>query len=102
MMCRLAGFPQLTAFDAAGRRVPITLTQQGAAVVRHAGLAATSTLDPNQSAGFAATYTRRRAARIAVGAQVELPGVARRFRFAVGIPHEPFAPCQGAVGVGNL
>lgn len=102
VMCRLAGFPWLALFDAAGRRVPITLTRLGAAIVRHQGLAATSVLDPGQSAGFPATFSRCRGARVAVQAQVKLPGVARRFRLAVGTPRQPFAPCHGAIGVGNL
>lgn len=102
VMCGLAGFPHLTVVDAAGRRVPVALTDLGAAIVRHQGLAATSVLDPGQSAGFAATYTRCRGARVAVQAQVELPGVARRFQLAIGTPREPFAPCHGSVGVGNL
>jgi hypothetical protein len=102
VMCRLAGFPRLAVFDAAGRRVRITLADLGAASVRHEGLAAVSVLDPSQSAGFAATYTRCRGARVAVQAQVQLPGVVRRFRFALGTPHHPFAPCHGAVGVSNL
>lgn len=102
VMCRLAGFAHLTAFDAAGRRLPLTLTHLGAAIVRRERLATTSILDPSQSARFAATYTRCRGARAAVQAQVRLPGVARRFRLASGTAHQPFAPCGGAVGVGNL
>jgi hypothetical protein len=102
VMCRLSGFPRLAVFDVAGRRVPITLSHLGAAIVRRQGLGATSVLDPGQSAGFGATYTRCRDARAAVQAQVQLPGVARRFRLSIGTPHQPFAPCRGAVGVGNL
>jgi Protein of unknown function (DUF4232) len=102
VMCRLAGFPTLTVFDAAGRRVPITVTHQGAAIVGHPGRAATSVLDPQQSAGFVATYTRCRGAHVAVTAQVELPRVTGRFRLAIGSRHEPFAACRGRVVVGNL
>ncbi len=102
VMCRLAGFPRLTVSDASGRRVPLSLTRLGAATVRHEGLAATSILDPGQSAGFGATYTRCRGARAAVHAEVELPGVGRRFRFTVGTSRQPFAPCRGAVGIGNI
>jgi Protein of unknown function (DUF4232) len=102
VMCRLAGFPRLAVFDATGRRVPITLTHLGAAIVAHQGLAATAVLDPRQSAGFGAIYTRCRGARVAVQAEVELPGIARRFRLAIGTAHEPFAPCHGRVGVGNI
>jgi hypothetical protein len=102
VMCRLAGFPRLTVFDATGRRVPLTVTHLGAAIVRHQGLAATSVLDPGQSAGFGASYTRCRTAPVAVRAEVELPGVARRFRLAIGTSRQAFAPCRGAVGVGNI
>jgi Protein of unknown function (DUF4232) len=102
VICRLAGFPRLTVSDATGRRVPLSLTRLGAASVHHEGLAATSILDPGQSAGFGATYTRCRGARAAVHAEVELPGVARRFRFTVGTSRQPFAPCRGAVGIGNI
>ena len=56
-------------------------------------------LDPSQPAGFAATYTRCRGARVAVQARVGLRGVARRFRLAVGAAHKPFAPCRGAIAV---
>jgi len=101
VMCRLAGFPRLTLIDATGRRVSLTVTHLGAAIVHHEGLTATSILDPGQSAGFGATYTRCRGARVAVRAQVALPG-SRWFRFSVGTSHEPVAPCRGAVGVGNL
>jgi hypothetical protein len=100
VMCRLAGFPRLTGFSAAGRRVPLTVTHLGAASVRHEGLAAV--LDPGQAAGFGASYTRCRGAPVAVRAEVQLPGVARRFRLAIGTSRQPFAPCRGAVGVGNL
>jgi hypothetical protein len=102
VMCRLAGFPRLSVFSAAGRRVPLTVTHLGAASVRHEGLAAAAVLDPGQSAEFGASYTRCRGATVAVHAEVELPGVARRFRFTVGTSRQPFAPCRGAVGVGNL
>ena len=102
VMCRLFGFPRLVLFDAAGRRVPITLSDQGAAVVRREGLAANSVLDPNQSAGFGASYTECAGARVAVRAQVTLPRVVRSFWLAVGNRRRPFAPCHGAVGVGNL
>jgi Domain of unknown function (DUF4232) len=102
LMCRLAGFPRLTAFDAAGRRVPIAATDLGAAIVAHQGLAATSVLDPGQAAGFAASYSRCPGAPAAVAAEVMLPGVARRFRLAMGTAREPFAPCHGQVGLGNL
>jgi hypothetical protein len=102
VMCRLAGFPRLTVFSAAGRRVRLTVTNLGAAIVRHQGLSAASVLDPGQSAGFGASYTRCRTAPVAVRAEVELPGVARRFRLTVGTSRHPFAPCRGAVGVGNI
>ncbi len=96
------------------RRLPLVmLVLAGAAVAAGAGLgpgrsaqvagsAATSVLDPGQSTGFAATYARGAHARVAVQAQVQLPGVARRFRLRVGTSHQPFAPCRGAVGLGNL
>jgi hypothetical protein len=102
VMCRLAGFPRLTVSDASGRRVRLSLTRLGAATVHREGLAATALLDPGQSAGFGATYTRCRGARAAVHAVVALPGVARRFRFTVGTSRQPFAPCRGAVGIGNV
>ncbi|HEY1711557.1 MAG TPA: DUF4232 domain-containing protein [Solirubrobacteraceae bacterium] len=102
VMCRLAGFPHLTVSDASGQRVPLSLTRLGAATVHHEGLATTSILDPGQSAGFGATYTRCRSARAVVHAEVVLPGVARRFRFTVGTSRQPFAPCRGAVGIGNV
>jgi Domain of unknown function (DUF4232) len=101
-MCRLAGFPSLVLLDAAGHRLPITLTHPGAAIVRHEGIAATAALDPGQSASFGATYMRCRGARAATQVQVRIPGVPRQFTIAVGTPEEPFAPCHGAVGVGSL
>lgn len=102
VMCRLSGFPRLALFDAAGHRLPITLTDDGASIVRREGLAANSVLDPDQSAGFGATYTVCAGARIAVRAQLTLPGVARRFTLVVGNRQNPLAPCHGAIGVGNL
>jgi len=102
VMCRLAGFPRLAVFDAAGRRLALTVRHLGAASIRREGLSAASILDPGQSAGFAATYSLCRAAPHAVSAQVRLPGVARRFRFAVGTARQPVAVCRGTVGVGNL
>jgi hypothetical protein len=102
VMCRLSGFPRLELFDAAGRRLPITVTDQGASSVRREGPAATSVLDPDQSAGFGAGYTACRGARAAVRAQITLPGVARRFSLPVGSGRRSFAPCHGAIGVGNV
>jgi hypothetical protein len=102
VMCRLSGFPRLVLFTSAGRRLPITLTDQDASSVRREGLEATSVLDPDQSAGFSASYTECSGARVAVRAQVTLPGVAGRFRLTVGTRRKPVAPCSGAVGVGNL
>jgi hypothetical protein len=100
--CRLSGFPRLALFDAAGRKLPIALTDQGASIVRREGVGATSVLDPDQSAGFGATYTVCRDAPVAVRAQVMIPGVESRFTLTAGNRRHPFAPCHHAVGVGNL
>jgi len=102
VMCGLSGFPHLALFDAAGRRLPIALTDQGASSVRHEGLLGTSVLDPDQSAGFGATYTACADAPVAVRAQVTIPRVGHRFTLTVGNRREPFAPCHDAVAVGNL
>jgi Protein of unknown function (DUF4232) len=102
VVCHLSGFPRLAFFSSAGRRLPITITDQDASTVRRAGLEATSVLDPNQSADFGASYAECSGARVAVRAQVALPGVARRFRLTVGTRRKPVTPCHGAVGVGNL
>jgi hypothetical protein len=102
VMCRLAGFPHLTAFDAAQRRIPLRHTNLGARIVRQEGVTAVSVLDPGQAASFPVTYVRCPGAPVVTSAQVVLPGVARRFRFAVGSARDPFAPCHGRVGVGNL
>ncbi len=101
-MCRLSGFPRLALYDATGNRLAITLTNLGASSVRAQGITADSILDPDQSAGFAATYTRCRGARVAVHAQITLPGVVKRFNLPVDSQGEPLAPCQGAIGVSNL
>ena len=93
-MCRLSGFPRLVLFASSGRRLPITLAAQGARIG--------SVLDPAQSTGFGASYTECSGARVAVRAQVTLPGVARRFGLALGSRRKPFAPCHGKVAVGNL
>jgi hypothetical protein len=102
VMCRLAGFPRLGLFDSAGRRLPIAVSDDGAAIVRRQGIGADSVLDPEQSAGFGVTYIRCRGARVAVRATVTLPGLARRFTLPLGSPAKPVAPCHSAVGVGNV
>lgn len=102
VVCRLSGFPRLVLFDAAGRRLSTTITDEGTSSVRGEGLLATAVLDPRQSAGFGATYTQCTGARVAVRAQVTLPGVAHPFSVTLGSRRTPVAPCSGAIGVGNL
>jgi hypothetical protein len=79
-------FPRLTLFDAAGHRIPLTLTDQGAAIVRREGIGATSVLAKSEPASSHEPGGPGAAAVAAAGVPVSPPqrarGSERRHRLA--------------------
>jgi hypothetical protein len=102
VMCRVSGFPHLTLLDAAGHRLPTSITKLGRSIVQEQGLPAASVYDPGQSAAFGVTYTPCAGAPVAVRAQVSLPRIRHHFSLHVGDHRRPFAPCHGSIDVGNI
>jgi hypothetical protein len=100
-VCRLSGFARLVLLGASGRVVAAHVTDEGASLVDHEGLAAATSLDPGQSASADLSWSACHARRV-VRVRVALPGIRGVFTVVVGSARRPFAPCGGRVGLGRL